>query len=423
MKKLLILGGGTAGSMAANKLVKKLPAQEWSVTVVDVDDDHRYQPGFLFMPFGTYRPDQVTRSRKGALHKRVDLVYGEIDRVDPDANSVSLIDGRTLDYDVLIIASGVSPRPDQTDGMTGPEWRRSVHEFYTYEGSTALAETLRDWQGGRLVINIVDMPIKCPVAPLEFAFLADSYFTERGIRDKVEMTYVTPLPGAFTKPIAAQAFGDTLEEKGIAVEADFMLMEIDNEKKALISYDEREIPFDLLVTVPLNMGAEFVARSGMGNDMNLVPVDKFTQVSKKYDNVFALGDANDIPASKAGSVAHFEIDIFVENFMQYLAGMEMTHRFDGHAKCFIETGGGKAMLVDFNYDYEPLPGRYPYAGIGPMSLLKQTRLNHVGKLAFKWVYWNILIPGRPMPVPPLMSLAGKRTDLLSTPAPQPEPVA
>jgi sulfide:quinone oxidoreductase len=376
------------------------------------------------MPFGTYQPDQVTRSRKGALNKAVELVYGEIDVVSPDANLVRLTDGRELDYDVLIIATGVSPRPDQTDGMTGSEWRNSVHEFYSYEGSTKLAEALKDWQGGRLVINIVDMPIKCPVAPLEFAFLADSYFKERGIRDKVEMTYVTPLPGAFTKPIAAQAFGDTLEEKGIAVEADFMLMEINNEKKALISYDEREVPFDLLVTVPLNMGAEFVARSGMGNDMNLVPVDKFTQVSKKYGNVFALGDANDIPASKAGSVAHFEIDIFIDNFMQYLAGEEMTHRFDGHANCFIETGGGKAMLIDFNYDYEPLPGRYPYAGVGPMSLLKQTRLNHLGKLAFRWVYWNILIPGRPMPVPPLMSLAGKRTDLLDKPqsAPQPEPV-
>ena len=425
MKKLLILGGGTAGSMAANKLVRKLSADEWTVTVVDVDDNHRYQPGYLFMPFGTYRPDQVTKSRKGALNKAVDLVYGEIDVVSPDANQVRLTDGRELNYDVLIIATGVSPRPDQTDGMTGTEWRKSVHEFYSYEGSTKLADALKDWQGGRLVINIVDMPIKCPVAPLEFAFLADSYFKERGIRDKVEMTYVTPLPGAFTKPIAAQAFGDTLEEKGIAVEADFMLMEIDNEKKALISYDEREVPFDLLVTVPLNMGAEFVARSGMGNDMNLVPVDKFTQISKKYGNVFALGDANDIPASKAGSVAHFEIDIFIDNFMQYLAGKEMTHRFDGHANCFIETGGGKAMLIDFNYDYEPLPGRYPYAGIGPMRLLKQTRLNHFGKLAFKWVYWNVLIPGRPMPVPPLMSLAGKRTDLLDKPqsAPQPEPVA
>jgi sulfide:quinone oxidoreductase len=193
-----------------------------------------------------------------------------------------------------------------------------------------------------------------------------------------------------------------------------MLMEVDNEKKALVSYDEREVPFDLLVTIPLNMGADFVARSGLGNEINLVPVDKFTQVSKQYENIFALGDANDIPASKAGSVAHFEIDIFCENFVQHIAGKEMTHRFDGHANCFIETGGGKAMLIDFNYDYEPLPGKYPVAGVGPMSLLKQTRLNHVGKLAFKWVYWNMLIPGRPMPIPALMSTAGKRTDLIES---------
>jgi sulfide:quinone oxidoreductase len=413
MKQLLVLGGGTAGSMTANKLRRTLSSSDWEITVVDADDNHRYQPGYLFMPFGTYRPDQVTKSRRKALNKDVPLVYGEIDRVLPDESAVLLTDGRRLDYDVLIIATGVTPRPDQTDGMLGELWGTKVHEFYTYEGSVRLAETLKTWQGGRLVINIVEMPIKCPVAPLEFAFLADSYFKDRGIRDKVEMTYVTPLPGAFTKPIAAEAFGTTLDEKGIAVEPDFMLMEVDNDKAALVSYDEREVPFDLLVTIPLNMGADFVARSGMGNELNLVPVDKFTQQSKEYPNVFALGDANDIPASKAGSVAHFEVDIFVENFMQYIAGLEMTHRFDGHANCFIETGDGKAMLIDFNYDYEPLPGRYPVAGVGPMSLLKQTRLNHMGKLAFKWVYWNVLIPGRPMPVPALMSTSGKRTDLIS----------
>jgi sulfide:quinone oxidoreductase len=412
MKKLLVLGGGTAGSMAANKLRRKLAPSDWEITVVDADDNHRYQPGYLFMPFGTYRPDQVTKSRRKALNKDVPLVYGEIDKVVPDENAVLLTDGRRLDYDVLIIATGVTPRPDQTDGMMGELWGTKVHEFYTYEGSVRLAETLKTWAGGKLVINIVEMPIKCPVAPLEFAFLADSFFKDKGMRDKVEMTYVTPLPGAFTKPIAAEAFGNTLEEKGIAVEPDFMLMEVDNEKAALVSYDEREVPFDLLVTIPLNMGADYVARSGMGNELNLVPVDKFTQQSKTYDNVFALGDANDIPASKAGSVAHFEIDIFVENFMQYIAGRAMTHKFDGHANCFIETGDGKAMLIDFNYDYEPLPGKYPVAGVGPMSLLKQTRLNHVGKLAFKWVYWNILVPGRPMPVPALMSTSGKRTDLI-----------
>ena len=412
MKKLLILGGGTAGTISANKLRKKLPASDWEITVVDADDNHRYQPGYLFVPFGTYKPTQITKSRRANLSKDVPLVYGEIDKVVADENAVLLTDGRRLDYDVLIIATGVSPRPDQTDGMLGEQWGDSVHEFYTYDGSVKLAEKLRNWEGGRLVVNIVEMPIKCPVAPLEFSFLADSFFKEKGMRDKVEMTYVTPLPGAFTKPIAAQAFGDTLEEKGISVEPDFMLMEIDNEKKALVSYDEREVPFDLLVTVPLNMGADFVARSGLGNEINLVPVDKFTQQAKAYDNIFALGDANDIPASKAGSVAHFEIDIFVDNFLQYIAGREMTHRFDGHANCFIETGDKKAMLIDFNYDWEPLPGKYPVAGVGPMSLLKQTHLNHLGKLAFRWMYWNILIPGRPMGLPPLMSTAGKRTDLV-----------
>ena len=412
MKKLLILGGGTAGSMAANKLRKKLPTADWDVTVIDVDDKHRYQPGFLFMPFGTYKPDQVTKSRRRFLNKDVPLVYGEIDRVVPDENHVLLVDGRRFDYDMLLIATGVTPRPDQTPGMLGDEWGVSIHEFYTYDGSVRLAEKLKTWPGGRLVVNIVDMPIKCPVAPLEFAFLADAYFKDRGMRDKVEMTYVTPLPAAFTKPIAAEAFGDTLEHKGISVEPDFMLMEVDDQKKALVSYDEREVPFDLLVTVPLNMGADYVARSGMGNELNLVPVDKFTQLSKGWDNVFALGDANDIPASKAGSVAHFEIDIFVDNFLQHIAGKPMTHKFDGHANCFIETGGGKAMLIDFNYDTEPLPGKFPMAGVGPMSLLKESRINHVGKLAFKWVYWNMLVPGRPLPVPTLMSLSGKRTELI-----------
>ena len=398
--------------MAANKLHKELPAGEWQITVIDADDEHRYQPGYLFMPFGTYSPSQVTKSRRAALKEAVDLQYGEIDLVRPKEQVVALTDGREFGYDMLIIATGVSPRPDQTDGMLGSQWRDAVHEFYSYEGSVALAEKLKDWEGGRLVVNIVDMPIKCPVAPLEFAFLADDFFQGKGIRDKVELTYVTPLPGAFTKPIAAEAFGNALEEKGIAVESDFMLMEIDNDKKALVSYDEREVPFDLLVTVPLNMGQDFVGRSGLGDELNLVPVDKFTQLSTQFDTIFALGDANNIPASKAGSVAHFEIDIFVENFLQHIAGEEMTHKFDGHANCFIETGDGKAMLIDFNYDYEPLPGKFPYAGVGPMNLLKESRINHLGKLAFRWIYWNVLMPGRPMPLPALMSLKGKRTDLL-----------
>ena len=408
MKNLLVLGGGTAGTMSANKLRKVLPSEEWTVTVVDKDDHHDYQPGYLFIPFGIYQPDEVTKSRRKYISDDIPVVYGDIDRVDAEACTVSLVDGTVLPYDQLVIATGVTPRPDQTPGMDDEgSWQVDIFDFYTHEGTTKLAEKLRTWKGGRLVVQIVEMPIKCPVAPLEFAFLAEAFFTQKGMRDKVEMTYVTPLPGAFTKPLCSSRMGHLLTDRDIKLESDYMVERIDTENKVVVSYDEREVPYDLLVTVPLNMGADFVARSGLGNELNLVPVDKHTQLSKKFDNIWALGDANDIPASKAGSVAHFEVEIFVDNFLEHVAGTPMTGAFDGHANCFIETGYGKAMLIDFNYDTEPLPGKFPVPGVGPMSLLKETKVNHMGKLAFRWAYWNVLMPGRPMPIPALMSMSGK----------------
>ena len=408
MKKLLILGGGTAGTMAANQLRAKLPVGEWQITVVDQDDKHIYQPGLLFLPFGMYSAERIVKSRKSQIKSGVELIRGEIDLVEAEQNSVTLVGGRKLDYDYLIIASGTTPRPDQTPGMDGEEFGKSIHEFYTLEGAKALREKLASWGGGRLVVHITEMPIKCPVAPLEFTFLADSFFKRKGIRDKVEIVYVTPLEGAFTKPIASKALGGMLEERQIELEPDFMIEQIDDERKVLISMDEREVPFDLLVTVPLNMGADFIARSGLGNDLNYVPTDKQTLQSKKYDNVFVLGDASDIPASKAGSVAHFAIDLFAENFLQKIAGKPMTHLFDGHANCYIESGAGKALLIDFNYDTEPLTGTFPLPVVGPFSLLKETRINHWGKLLFEWIYWNMLLPGRKLPVPVLMSMSGKR---------------
>jgi sulfide:quinone oxidoreductase len=218
---------------------------------------------------------------------------------------------------------------------------------------------------------------------------------------------VTPLDAAFTKPVAAKHLGAMLEQRDISVETDFMTMEVDGDRRMLVSYDEREIPFDLLVTVPVNMGADFVARSGLGDELNFVPVDNGTLLSTQYDNIFALGDASNIPASKAGSVAHFAVDIFTENFLDHIAGRPMTRAFDGHANCFIESGGGKGLLIDFNYDTQPLPGKYPLPGIGPFSLLEETEANHWGKMLFKWTYWNVLLPGREMPLPALMSMLGK----------------
>jgi sulfide:quinone oxidoreductase len=407
MKQLLVLGAGTAGTMAVNKLRPHLPTDEWAITVVDATPDHHYQPGYLFIPFGTYEPTEIVKPRAQLLTEGVELVMGEVDVVKPDESIVMLADGRELAYDQLIIATGTTPRRDQTEGLDGDDYGVTVHDFYTLEGATRLGEVLDGWEGGRLVLNIVEMPIKCPVAPLEFMFLADAFFTERGIRDQVELTYVTPLDGAFTKPVAAKHLGSMLDQRGISLETDFMTMEVDGERNMLVSYDEREIPYDLLVTVPVNMGADFVERSGLGDELNHVEVDKHTFLSDDYDNIFALGDASNIPASKAGSVAHFAVDVFVGNFLQHIAGRPMTGAFDGHANCFIESGNGKGLLIDFNYDVEPLPGKYPLPGIGPFSLLKETEANHWGKLMFKWTYWNVLLPGRDLPLAAQMSMAGK----------------
>jgi sulfide:quinone oxidoreductase len=406
-RKLLVLGAGTAGTMIVNKLSRRLDPAEWQITVVDHDDVHPYQPGYLFVPFGAYSPDQLTRSRRALLPTRVELVLGDVDRVDPSEDVVVLADGRTLPYDFLVIATGTSPRPDQTPGMLGDEWRHSIFDFYTLDGALALATALQHFDHGRLVVHVTEMPIKCPVAPLEFTFLAEAWLRERGLRDLVELVYVTPLPGAFTKPVAAEHLGGMLTERKIVVEADFLVERIDTDTKSLVSYDGREIPFDLLVTVPLNMGADFVARSGLGDELNYVPVDKHTLLSKAFANIFAVGDASNIPASKAGSTAHFSVDVFVRNFLQLIEGEPMTHSFDGHANCFVESGDGKGLLIDFNYDTEPLPGAYPVPRLGPLRLLKETRANHLGKLAFRWIYWHVLLPGRPLPIPASMSMRGK----------------
>ncbi len=407
MKNLVVLGAGTAGTMVVNKLRPRLPREEWDITVVDQSPTHYYQPGFLFIPFGTYSPTDVSRPRRSSIHDGIRLVTAEVDRVDPDGDLVHLSDGRTLPYDYLVIATGTTPRPDETPGMAD-DLGGSVHEFYTYDGACTLAEKLADWKGGRLVVHVTEMPIKCPVAPLEFTFLADSYFHGKAMRDKVQITYVTPLPGAFTKPVASAALGSMLDDRGIAVEPDFMVESIDTEEKKLVSYDEREVPYDLLVTIPLNMGADYVTRSGLGDELNFVPTDKQTLQAKGHENIFVLGDASDIPTSKAGSVAHFAVHVFTENFLDLVQGKPMTASFDGHANCFIESGAGKGLLIDFNYDVEPLTGTYPLPVVGPLQLLKETRANHLGKLAFRWMYWNMLLPGRPIPLPAHMSMAGKK---------------
>jgi len=409
LKTFLILGAGTGGTMVANKMSQELDPHEWDIIMVDKYENHYYQPGFLFIPFGIYNAADVTKRKRDFIPPNVELVFSDIEVIEPEKQSVKLTkENREITYDYLVIATGTEIHPEETEGMLdGGGWHNNIFDFYTVEGAVALSRFLKFWKGGRMVLNVTEMPIKCPVAPLEFLFLADWYFHQRGMRDKVEIIFATPLPGAFTKPRASEILGGILERKGIHLETEFNLGSVESGNNKIISWDEREIGYDLFVTVPTNMGSELIERSGMGDELNYVAIDKHTLQSKKWENIWVIGDAGNAPTSKAGSVAHFMLDVLIENIHRHIEGLEPQPKFDGHANCYIESGFEKGILIDFNYDVEPLPGKFPLPGIGPFSLLKESAANHWGKMAFRWIYWNILLKGGEMPFESQMTMAGK----------------
>lgn len=407
MKKIVVLGAGTAGTMVVTHLNRLMNRNEWDITVVDQDPIHYYQAGYIFVPFGLANEKRLVKSKSKYIPSSVKMVQSTIELIEPENNKVHLSNKTVLEYDYLIIATGADIHPEETPGLAEHEWGKSIHSFYTLQSAVALRETLKNWQGGRFVVNVVENPIKCPVAPMEMLMLADAYFTKKGMRDRVELIYATPLSGAFTKPVAAKRIGDILEKKNIHVEADFYIERADPDAKKIVSYDEREIPYDLLVSVPLNKGADVIGKSGLGDDLNFSPVNEHTFLSDKFDNIFVLGDASNAPTSKAGSVAHYAVDLFGENFKHYTEGKQLKESFDGHTNCFIESGYGKGILLDFNYEQEPLPGRFPVPVVGPFSLLQESFINHWGKLSFEWMYWNILMRGNKLPLAPTMSMAGK----------------
>lgn len=420
-KHIVIIGAGTTGIMLANRLIKS----GHDVTVIDPATEHYYQPGFLFVPFGRYKMSQLHRPVAKLLRKGVKHLQDKVTAIHAEEKSLTLESGDTLSYDALVIATGTRVDPGMTEGLLGLDWRKNVFDYYTPDGAEALQQAMENFEGGDLVVQIMEMPIKCPVAPLEFTFLADDYFKKRNMRDKVNIKYVTPLSGAFTKPVASAKLGHMLKDRNIEVVTDFLVEKVEPETNDILCYDGRKVQFDLMVTIPMNVGADFLRGTDLVNDVGFVEVDHNSLQSTKYPHIFAIGDAADLPTSKAGSVGHFEAHTLQRNIDNYLAGKPVEGTFDGHSNCFVEAGGGKALLLDFNYDTQPLEGTFPFAGIGPMKLLNPSRINHWGKLAFRYMYWYLLLPGRKIPmIPDQMKMAGKiqpKEEAAPAPAPsQPE---
>ena len=412
MKKIVILGSGCAGTMTAVGLRKKLSESEWDITIIDNDEIHHYQPGWLFIPFGVYTAEDCQKPKREFIPKGVNFIFDEVVGVDPAKRAVEGKRGK-YNYDWLVVASGCRVMPGEVEGMMD-DWHGNIHDFYTLEGAQTLFEKMKYFKKGRVVLNIAELPYKCPVAPLEFIFMADWFFTVNGHRDNIEIELVTPVSGAFTKPIASRILGEIAVQKNIKVTPNWDIAQVNAEEKTIESHKGEKVPYDLLISIPPNFGAQFIEDSGMGDPMCYVNTDHFTLRAKDFENIYVIGDATNVPASKAGAVAHYESETVIENMLREIDGQEPKTTFDGHATCFICSGYEKAVLIDFNYKYEPLPGKFPFPGLGPFSLLGDSYLNYWGKMMFKWVYWNMMMRGVELPLEQQMTMAGKMRHSLVT---------
>lgn len=405
MKKLVILGSGAGGTMVAAKIRRVLDEREWDITIIDNDEMHHYQPGWLFIPFGVYTAQDCAKPKREFIPKGVDFILDEVIGVNSDKRQIEAKKD-TYEYDWLVIATGCRIVPEEIEGMI-EDWRGNIFDFYTLDGAIALHNKLKYFDSGRVVFNVAEMPIKCPVAPLEFLFMADWFFTIQGVRKNIEIEYVSPLDGMFTKPTAAKTFKNFADKKNIHFTGPFDIAQVNTEEKTIESHKGDKVNYDLLISIPPNFGAQFIEDSGMGDPMCFVDTDHFTLKAKNYDNIYVIGDATNVPASKAGAVAHYESDTVVENLIREIDGHEPKPSFDGHATCFICSGHEKALLIDFNYKVEPLPGMFPFPGLGPFTLLGESYFNYYGKMMFKWVYWNLMLTGNELPLENQMNMAGK----------------
>lgn len=376
MHRVLVLGGGVGGTLVANLISRKLKPEidrgDASVTVVDESGEHIYQPGYMYIAMGSERPERLKRPERSLLDDRVMLEVGRAVKIDVDGKRVTLEGDRVLDYDQLILATGSRIVPEQIE-----HFDTEAHHFYGPDAAARLRKALDAFTGGKIVIGIAGMPYKCPPAPLEVAFLIEHELRQRGLREQSEMHYCSPIGRAFTIESVSEMATPILEEKGIELHTFFNVEAIDPKGKLVQSLEGEELPYDLLVLVPPHKGAQVVIDAGLAPPSGWLPTDHHTLEVKGHPEIHAVGDATDLPLSKAGSTAHFEAPVVAERVAAAVRGVEPTGKhasYEGKVMCFFEVGDGKGTLLQFDYEHPPRPP-------------KPNRLWHLGKIVFNKTYW------------------------------------
>ena len=370
-KNIVIVGGGLAGTIVANGVCRQLGREiargEVSITMIGDKETHMYQPGLLYIPFGKIREAELFRSQRRVLDKRVPYIIDPATNIDVDGGKVTTKSGKSYPYDYLVIATGSRIAPENIPGM-----KEGAHWFYDLDGARKMRKALKDFEGGKIVIN-VNAPHKCPVAPLEITFMLRDYLMEKGLWEKSELTYTYPIGRLHALEPVAHWAKPEMDKAGIKYETFFNTASVDAEKKTITSEEGVTLDYDMLVTIPPHMGSQVILDSGLG-DGGWVPTDRDTLLREGSDNVFIVGDTTNIPISKAGSTAHFEADTIVDNLVSLISEGEWARNYDGKVFCFVETGLSEGTYVWFNYTTPPNPG--------PPS-----QMIHWFKLAYNRLYW------------------------------------
>jgi sulfide:quinone oxidoreductase len=383
MQRIVVLGGGVGGTLAANLVARRLKAEirrgDATVTVIDDSGEHIYQPGYMYIAMGNERPERLKRPERSLLDREVELVVGRAVEIDVAGRRVVLEGGQELGYEQLVLATGSRIVPEEIE-----HFETEAHHFYGPDAAQRLRDALNAFDGGRIVIGIAGMPYKCPPAPLEVAFLMEHELRQRGLRERSELHYCSPIGRAFTIESVSEMATPILAEKGIELHTFFNVETIDPERRVIGSLEGEELPYDLLVLVPPHRGAQVVIDAGLAPPSGWLPTDPHTLLVKGHENIYALGDATDLPLSKAGSTAHFEAPVVAERVAAAVQGRAPRGKhaeYEGKVMCFFEVGDGKGTLLQFDYDHPPRPP-------------KPNRLWHLGKIVFNKTYWHTVPKGR-----------------------------
>ncbi|TKX43205.1 MULTISPECIES: NAD(P)/FAD-dependent oxidoreductase [unclassified Halorubrum] len=372
-ERIVILGGGTGGSVLANDLADRLgpeiDAGDVEVTLINDGPDHVYKPVWLYVPFGKREPADGRRALDELIDDAVDLRIGRVSEIDTDSRELRF-DGTapTVEYDHLVLATGSTLKPERIPGLA-----EGGHDYYSESGATALRDELLEFTEGEIVLSVVGTPHMCPAAPLEFVFMVDDWFRERGLREDIGITYTYPIQRVHGNPHIAEWARPIMEDRDIAVETFFNAESVDPEAETITSMEGTELDYDLLVSIPPHGGVDLIEEAGLGDD-GWVDVDKHTLEAEAAENVYALGDTADTGVPNAGSVAHYQAGVVGQRLASEVRGRPATATYDGKTLCFIETGMDAASFVEFDYERPPSPAP-------PSEKL------HWSKLAYNESYW------------------------------------